>query len=137
MLITEVDMKHERERKEQESKKNQKLDFVSAGTQPGTVFAAQKPNIPIPGVFESQKVKNKRCQFGSLYISATSLHDLMDFQNLTNLSGIPALATSGLPSIPAEIAARDGRPNKKSKWDKVFYHIQMSRMRFLAYLVLR
>ncbi|AAF88117.1 Hypothetical protein [Arabidopsis thaliana] len=77
----EIDMKNERERKEQESKKNQKLDFVSAGTQPGAVFAAQKPNIPIPG--------------------------------------IPALATSGLPSIPTEIAARDGRPNKKSKWDKV------------------
>ncbi|CAH2034282.1 unnamed protein product [Thlaspi arvense] len=77
----EVDMKNERERKEQESKKNQKLDFVSVGTQPATVFAAQKPNIPIPG--------------------------------------IPALATSGLPSIPTEVAARDGRPIKKSKWDKV------------------
>ncbi|ESQ33948.1 hypothetical protein EUTSA_v10008084mg [Eutrema salsugineum] len=77
----EVSMKHERERKEQESKKNQKLDFVSVGTQPGTVFAAQKPNIPNPG--------------------------------------LPALVTSGLPSVPTEIAARDGRPNKKSKWDKV------------------
>uniref|UniRef100_A0A1J3IGH5 SAP30-binding protein n=1 Tax=Noccaea caerulescens TaxID=107243 RepID=A0A1J3IGH5_NOCCA len=77
----EVDMKLERERKEQESKKNQKLDFVSVGTQPAAVFAAQKSNIAIPG--------------------------------------IPALATSVLPSIPAEIAARDGRPNKKSKWDKV------------------
>ncbi|KAG2303857.1 hypothetical protein Bca4012_062822 [Brassica carinata] len=77
----ELDMKNERERKEQESKKNQRLDFVSVGTQPGTVFAAQKPNIPIPGV--------------------------------------PALATTGLPSAPTDIAARDGRPNKKSKWDKV------------------
>ncbi|CAA7031127.1 unnamed protein product [Microthlaspi erraticum] len=76
----EVDMKNERERKEQESKKSQKLDFVSVGTQqPGTVYAAQKPNIP-------------------------------------TIPGIPALATSVLPSIPAEIAAR---PNKKSKWDKV------------------
>lgn len=45
-------MKHERERKEQESKKNQRLDFVSVGTQPvAAVFAPQKPNIPIPGVF--------------------------------------------------------------------------------------
>ncbi|KAF3584247.1 hypothetical protein F2Q69_00028282 [Brassica cretica] len=77
----ELDMKHERERKEQESKKNQRLDFVSVGTQPGAVFASQKPNIPIPGV--------------------------------------PALATTGLPSVPTDIAARDGRPNKKSKWDKV------------------
>lgn len=78
----ELDMKHERERKEQESKKNQRLDFVSVGTQPvAAVFAPQKPNIPIPGV--------------------------------------PALATTGLPSAPTDIAARDGRPNKKSKWDKV------------------
>lgn len=77
----ELDMKNERERKEQESKKNQRLDFVSVGTQPGTVFAPQKPNIPIPGV--------------------------------------PALATTGLPSVPSDIAPRDGRPNKKSKWDKV------------------
>ncbi|CAF1928691.1 unnamed protein product [Brassica oleracea var. botrytis] len=77
----ELDMKRERERKEQESKKNQRLDFVSVGTQPGAVFASQKPNIPIPGV--------------------------------------PALATTGLPSVPTDIAARDGRPNKKSKWDKV------------------
>ncbi|CAH8389548.1 unnamed protein product [Eruca vesicaria subsp. sativa] len=77
----ELDMKYDRERKEQESKKNQRLDFVSVGTQPGTVFPAPKPNIPIPGV--------------------------------------PALATTGLPSVPTDIAARDGRPNKKSKWDKV------------------
>lgn len=52
---------------------------------------------------------------------------MMDFWNLTIFSGIPALATSGLPSVPTEIAARDGRPNKKSKWDKVCYQIQISR----------
>ncbi|KAF2560165.1 hypothetical protein F2Q68_00014663 [Brassica cretica] len=33
--------------------------------------------------------------------------------------GVPALAITGLPSVPTDIAARDGRPNKKSKWDKV------------------
>lgn len=54
---------------------------------------------------------------------------MMDFWNLTIFSGIPALVTSGLPSVPTEIAARDGRPNKKSKWDKVCYQIQISRMR--------
>ncbi|KAG2320681.1 hypothetical protein Bca4012_056286 [Brassica carinata] len=77
----EVDMKNERERKEQESKMNQMLDLVSAGAHPGMVLAPQKPNIPIPGV--------------------------------------PPLATSGLPSVPTEIAAHDVRHNKKSKWDKV------------------
>ena len=34
-----------------------------------------------------------------------------------------------MPSVPTDIAARDGRPNKKSKWDKVLYQIQVSRMR--------
>ncbi|KAH0917925.1 hypothetical protein HID58_025585 [Brassica napus] len=45
--------------------------------------------------------------------------DLLFHQD-NNQIGVPALATSGLPSIPTEIAARNGRPNKKSKWDKVF-----------------
>lgn len=64
-------MKHERERKEQESKKSQKLDFVSAGTQPGTVFAPQKPNIPIPGVYKSVCLV--------LFVSATSLQKFDGF----------------------------------------------------------
>ncbi|XP_010549412.1 PREDICTED: SAP30-binding protein isoform X2 [Tarenaya hassleriana] len=77
----EADMKRERERKEQESKKNQKLDFVTSGAQLGTVFAGQKPIIPIPG--------------------------------------LPALPTSGLSSVSTDTGSRDGRANKKSKWDKV------------------
>ncbi|KAE8671842.1 nucleobase-ascorbate transporter 2-like [Hibiscus syriacus] len=42
----EADMKRERERKEQESKKNQKVDFVSGGSQPGAVLTAPKVNLP-------------------------------------------------------------------------------------------
>ncbi|KAK8618499.1 hypothetical protein V6N13_132488 [Hibiscus sabdariffa] len=42
----ETDMKHERERKEQESKKNQKVDFVSGGSQPGAVLTAPKVSLP-------------------------------------------------------------------------------------------
>ncbi|GMI77682.1 hypothetical protein HRI_001437400 [Hibiscus trionum] len=42
----EIDMKHERERREQESKKNQKVDFVSGGSQPGVVLTAPKVNLP-------------------------------------------------------------------------------------------
>ncbi|CAF2160056.1 unnamed protein product [Brassica rapa] len=46
---------------------------------------------------------------------------LMSVENTNKpFTCVPALATSGLPSIPTEIAARNGRPNKKSKWDKVF-----------------
>ncbi|KAF8409068.1 hypothetical protein HHK36_005140 [Tetracentron sinense] len=45
----EADMKREMERKEQEKKKSQKVEFVS-GAQPGTVGAAPKISMQIPGV---------------------------------------------------------------------------------------
>ncbi|XP_019055831.1 PREDICTED: SAP30-binding protein isoform X2 [Nelumbo nucifera] len=45
----EADMKCGMERKEQERKKSQKVEFVAGGTQPGTVAAAPKVNM-IPGV---------------------------------------------------------------------------------------
>ncbi|KAA8515089.1 hypothetical protein F0562_018124 [Nyssa sinensis] len=79
----EADMKREMERKEQEKKKSQKVDFMSGGTQPGTVASAPKINLPIPGV--------------------------------------STVAAGGVPSVPAAVdgVARDGRQNKKSKWDKV------------------
>ncbi|KAL4562227.1 hypothetical protein LXL04_034425 [Taraxacum kok-saghyz] len=60
----EADLKREAERKEQEKKKSQKIDFLSGGTQ----SAPPIPTVPIPAV---------------------------------------------------ETATREGRPNKKSKWDKV------------------
>lgn len=42
-------MKREMERKEQEKKKSQKVEYISGGTQPGTVVPTPKVNIPIPG----------------------------------------------------------------------------------------
>lgn len=42
-------MKREMERKEQERKNSQKVEFVAGGMQTGTVAAAQKINIPLPG----------------------------------------------------------------------------------------
>ncbi|XP_024016958.1 uncharacterized protein LOC21389738 isoform X2 [Morus notabilis] len=76
----EADMRHEMDRKEQERKKNQKVDFLSGGTQPGNVVGAPKINVPIP-----------------------------------------AVAVAGLHAAPpsADAIPRDGRQNKKSKWDKV------------------
>ncbi|XVF25630.1 hypothetical protein REPUB_Repub13aG0229800 [Reevesia pubescens] len=76
----EADTKRERERKEQESKKNQKVGFVSGGSQPGAVLTAPKVGLPIA-----------------------------------------AVAAGGLPSAPSAVdnIVRDGRQNKKSKWDKV------------------
>ncbi|KAL9452359.1 hypothetical protein AB3S75_008195 [Citrus x aurantiifolia] len=75
----EADMRRERERKDQENKKNQKVEFI-VGVQAGIIAGAQKPNIPIP-----------------------------------------AAVASGLQSVPmaTDAVARDGRQNKKSKWDKV------------------
>ncbi|KAM7500687.1 hypothetical protein LguiA_025101 [Lonicera macranthoides] len=79
----EADMKREMERKEQEKKKSQKVEYISGGTQPGTVVPTPKVNIPIPGVST---------------VASGGLH-------------------SG--SATADASARDGRQNKKSKWDKV------------------
>ncbi|PON77043.1 SAP30-binding protein [Parasponia andersonii] len=75
----EADIRREMDRKEQERKKNQKIDFLSGGTQSGIVAAAAKINLPVPGV--------------------------------------PPVTVSALPS--ADAIPRDGRQNKKSKWDKV------------------
>ncbi|XVF40311.1 hypothetical protein PTKIN_Ptkin01aG0103300 [Pterospermum kingtungense] len=76
----EADIKRERERKEQEGKKNQKIEFASGGSQPGAVLTAPKVGMPVA-----------------------------------------AVASGGLPSAATAVdnIVRDGRQNKKSKWDKV------------------
>lgn len=78
----EADMKREMERKEQEKKKSQKIEYISGGTQGGTL-PIPKVNLPVPGV--------------------------------SSVSG------GGLLSVPGAVdsVVREGRPNKKSKWDKV------------------
>ncbi|KAK2642472.1 hypothetical protein Ddye_024235 [Dipteronia dyeriana] len=78
----EADMKREKERKDQENKRNQKVEFIPG--QPGLIAAAPpKPNIPI--------------------------------------AGLSAAMAGGFHSVPTAVDAisRDGRQNKKSKWDKV------------------
>ena len=47
----EADMKRERERKDQESKKNQKVEFISGRSQPGAALTAPKVGMPIAGDF--------------------------------------------------------------------------------------
>lgn len=42
-------MKREVERKEQERKKNQKVEYVSGGTLNGVVPTVQKAKLPSPG----------------------------------------------------------------------------------------
>ncbi|KAF8026379.1 hypothetical protein BT93_F3000 [Corymbia citriodora subsp. variegata] len=75
----EVDMKQEAERKEQERKTRQQVDFVSSGVQAGAPAILAKVNVPV--------------------------------------AGVPTATSGGLR--PSDPAARDGRHNKKSKWDKV------------------
>ncbi|RDX82356.1 SAP30-binding protein, partial [Mucuna pruriens] len=71
----EADMRCESERKEQEKKKAQKVEFISGGG---------APRISMP------------------------------------VAGASAVTASGLPLVPppADSINRDGRQNKKSKWDK-------------------
>ncbi|KAL3820749.1 hypothetical protein ACJIZ3_006654 [Penstemon smallii] len=75
----EADMRREIERREQERKKSQKLDFVSGGSQPPNI-PTPKISIPTPG-----------------------------------LGG----GVSNITPSTSDVTARDGRQNKKSKWDKV------------------
>ncbi|GAB2231328.1 hypothetical protein Droror1_Dr00010334 [Drosera rotundifolia] len=79
----EADMKREMERKAQEKKKNQKLEFVSGGTQPVVAVTAQKVNLQVPGASNPSS---------------------------NGLQIAPSVSDAG---------AREGRSNKKSKWDKV------------------
>ncbi|XP_047158161.1 uncharacterized protein LOC124828825 [Vigna umbellata] len=77
----EADMRRESERKEQEKKKAQKVEFIAGGTQPGIVAGAPRISMPV--------------------------------------AGASAVTASGLPLVPPAADSRDGRQNKKSKWDKV------------------
>lgn len=77
----EADMKREMERKEQERKKSQKVEFVSGGTQAGIVAAAQRVGLPSPSV--------------------------------------PSVPAGGSQSGSTDKSTREGRQNKKSKWDKM------------------
>ncbi|KAK3431179.1 hypothetical protein EUGRSUZ_E02762 [Eucalyptus grandis] len=75
----EVDMKREAERKDQERKKSQQVEFVAGGVQAGAPAILPKVNVPV--------------------------------------AGVPTAASGGLRL--SDPTARDGRQNKKSKWDKV------------------
>ncbi|XP_028796510.1 uncharacterized protein LOC114751971 [Neltuma alba] len=76
-------MRCENNRKVQEKEQARKVEFASAGAQPGIITGVLRINVPVAGY------------------KATSAH--------------------GLPLMPptAEATNRDGRLNKKSKWDKV------------------
>ncbi|KAL9236845.1 hypothetical protein vseg_011468 [Gypsophila vaccaria] len=80
--IVEIAINRERERKEQERKKSQKVDFVSGATQAGSVGITPKVMLPSPG------------------------------NSILPSGGSQSGSAESLPP-------REGRQNKKSKWDKV------------------
>lgn len=51
----------------------------------------------------------------------------------SNFLGVSAMAASALHSLPpsADSVARDSRQNKKSKWDKVYYLMDVVQISFL------
>eukprot|EP01018_Ginkgo_biloba_P014962 Gb_36810 [translate_table: standard] len=87
------ELKREMERREQEKKKNQRVDFVHGGAQPASVQPVSKPAVQLIG---GQKVP----VVGGTTVSASvsSLHSV----------------TSAGDNLKV-----DNRQNKKSKWDKV------------------
>lgn len=115
-------MKREMERKEQERKKSQKVEFVSGGNQPATV-AAPKINIPLPGEYTRSFHGTGELimigKFFQFYLDSSFWYGavLIEFYG----AGVPSTAIGGLSSASTAVdtATRDGRQNKKSKWDKV------------------
>ncbi|XP_054789560.1 uncharacterized protein LOC129295108 isoform X2 [Prosopis cineraria] len=79
----EAHMRCESERREQEKKKAQKVEFISGGTQGVTVAGVPRINLPVPA---------------SSAVTASASH---------------------LVPPTGDAINRDGRQNKKSKWDKV------------------
>ncbi|XP_054800910.1 uncharacterized protein LOC129305033 isoform X2 [Prosopis cineraria] len=79
----EAHMRRESERREQEKKKAQKVEFISGGTQGVTVAGVPRINLPVPA---------------SSAVTASASH---------------------LVPPTGDAINRDGRQNKKSKWDKV------------------
>jgi len=108
-LSAETDMKREIERKEQERKKSPKVEFIPGGVQPP--IGASMPKIP--GIVN---VKQLHVMFWQIIITCpTNIYlIILTFVIYSALAGVATLP------VPAEGVKKETRPNKKSKWDKVF-----------------
>lgn len=109
------------ERREHERKKNQKLEFTPGAVQPGNVLPTSKINIPTPGTcFTLQPITPSNSIQWLRF-----LYEPMIFLELLVLSSAGLAAVSSgvlnLPPASSDAMARDGRQNKKSKWDKVHF----------------
>lgn len=133
---TEADMRRESNRKEQEKKKAQNVEFVSGGTQPGIVVGAPRINIPAAGSettwFTYTVVKLfffLIFKFLFFFLFFLSIHFLLNVLCFLSRCHIDFLSTgssavtasaSHLVTSTGDVINREGRQNKKSKWDKVF-----------------
>jgi len=108
-LSAEADMKRELERKEQERKKSPKVEFIPGGVQPS--IGASMPKIP--GIMN---MKQLHLMFWQIIITCpTNIYlIILTFVIYSALAGVATLP------VPAEGVKKETRPNKKSKWDKVF-----------------
>ena len=103
-LSAEADMKRELERKEQERKKSPKVEFIPGGVQPP--IGASMPKIP--GIVN---VKQLHVMFWQIIITCPTILTFVIYSALAGVATLP---------VPAEGVKKETRPNKKSKWDKVF-----------------
>lgn len=109
LFSTEADMKREVERKELEKKKSGKVDFITGGVQAPISAAIPK----IAGIVHTNEIMIPICQFCILDVSVL-------IASFTAAVSAAAAAGAPLVSISGEGVQKEARPNKKSKWDKVF-----------------
>ncbi|MQL74645.1 hypothetical protein Taro_006999 [Colocasia esculenta] len=117
-------MKREIERREQERKRSPKVDFIAGGTQPAIALPAQKASTLIPGK-NLVLIALSICvgvilsdNFSMNFVFFVYL--LLLFDGWWNV-GVPPVAAGALQSasVAVDSVPKDGRQNKKSKWDKV------------------
>ena len=110
-LNAEAEMKRELERKEQEKKRSPKVEFITGGVQPP--ISASIPKIP--GI-----VNMKQSYFSILAVLDGAQPPFMWFYYSDVCYIYSALAGVSTLPVPTEGLQKETRPNKKSKWDKVF-----------------
>ncbi|KAG6515062.1 hypothetical protein ZIOFF_025441 [Zingiber officinale] len=128
----ENDMRRAMERKEQERKKRQSVEFVSGGIQPGA-------GVPTPILSTQNSGKSSRLQLTKKWkswcicdvISGCRLWLLLFLNHVTlsstSVAPLSVAAANVLPSVPTiDSSMKDIRLNEKTKWDKIDGDFQSS-----------
>lgn len=108
-------MKREAERKELERKKCQQVEFVSGGAQVANLAAASKISLAVSGSLSIPIVlpeSTSQLEVSLLRFSS-SIFTIFAVANVAAAGALQSALTAPDP------INREGRQNKKSKWDKV------------------